>query len=308
MLIAKPQLTLKLLNLKVKRNNLLHGFIITTFVSLYAIVSVISTIHVIEFFSLSNPYWLAVSLAIAFEIGAAASLASIIVLDKMNKSLIWGLFIILTCMQMMGNTYFAYTNLTDFKSWVELFGLVDEDPLYQKRVLSIISGAILPLVALGFIKSLVDYIRPAIGDDANIHETPVITKEPAVNLKAEQTRVAKIVEELKEEGKLSTYEQVDEEPTALANSQYRLEDKEDLPFIEDVFEMKGLDISPEKEAELVAQLEDANGLTGTHTEAVKKAKKLPATIAPVNQEEILKEFEESSEIDNITDGEKKSLI
>jgi hypothetical protein len=296
----------------VKRNNLLHGFIITTFVSLYAIVSVISTIHVIEFFSLSNPYWLAVSLAIAFEIGAAASLASIIVLDKMNKSLIWGLFIILTCMQMMGNTYFAYTNLTDFKSWVELFGLVDEDPLYQKRVLSIISGAILPLVALGFIKSLVDYIRPAIGDDANIHETPHLVEVPVVDLKAEQNRVAKIVEELKEEGKLPTYEPVDEEPTALANSQYRLEDKEELPFLEDILEMKGLDISPEVEAELVAELEDGNNFVGTQQEVIANlATKLPKTIAPANQEQVIKEFaetEESPEIDNITDGEKKSLI
>lgn len=153
-----------------KRDNLLHGFIITTFVSLYLIVSIISTIHVIEFFRLSNPMWLSVSLAIAFEIGAAASLASLIVLDKMNKSLVWGLFIILTCMQMMGNSFYAFTNLSNYQSWVELFGLVDEDPLYQKRVLSIISGAILPLVALGFIKSLVDYIRPAIEDEVNIHE------------------------------------------------------------------------------------------------------------------------------------------
>ena len=319
MLIAKQRLTLKLLNLKVKRNNLLHGFIITTFVSLYAIVSVISTIHVIEFFSLSNPYWLAVSLAVAFEIGAAASLASIIVLDKMNKSLIWGLFIILTCMQMMGNTYFAYNNLTDFKSWVELFGLVDEDPLYQKRVLSIISGAILPLVALGFIKSLVDYIRPAIGDDANIHEAPREIEVPVVDLKAEQNRVAKIVEELKEEGKLPTYEHADEEPTALANSQYRLEDKEELPFIEDALEMKGLNISPEKEAELVselapimvAELEDGNNFIGTQKEVVEEIAKLPKTIAPANQEQVIKEFaetEKSVEIDNITDGEKKSLI
>ena len=320
MLTVKRLLILKLLNLKVKRNNLLHGFIITTFVSLYAIVSVISTIHVIEFFSLSNPYWLAVSLAIAFEIGAAASLASIIVLDKMNKSLIWGLFIILTCMQMMGNTYFAYTNLTDFKSWVELFGLVDEDPLYQKRVLSIISGAILPLVALGYIKSLVDYIRPAIGDDANMHETPHVVEVPVVDLKEDQKRVAKIVEELKEDGKLPTYEQDGEEPTALANSEYRLEDKEDLPFLEDVLEMKGLDVSPEVEAKLVselapvmvAELEDGNNFVGTQQEAVANlATKLPKTIAPANQEQVIKEFaetEKSSEIDNITDGEKKSLI
>lgn len=141
-------------------NKVLKIFIISTFVGLYLIVSVISTIHVIDFFKLSNPDWLAISLALAFEVGAAASLASLIVLDKMNKFMIWTLFIVLTLMQAMGNTYYAYTHLTSFNSWVELFGLVDEDIIYQKRMLSLISGAILPLVSLGFIKSLVDYIRP----------------------------------------------------------------------------------------------------------------------------------------------------
>lgn len=141
-------------------SRVLKIFIISTFVSLYLIVSVISTIHVIDFFKLSNPDWLAISLALAFEVGAAASLASLIVLDKMNKFMIWTLFIVLTLMQAMGNTYYAYTHLTSFNSWVELFGLVDDDIIYQKRMLSLISGAILPLVSLGFIKSLVDYIRP----------------------------------------------------------------------------------------------------------------------------------------------------
>lgn len=135
-------------------------FIIGTFVSLYLMVSVISTIHVIDFFKISNPTWLAVSLAIAFEIGAAASLASLISLDKMNKGMVWGLFIILTLMQAMGNTYYAYTHLENYQGWIELFGLSEEDVIYQKRMLSIISGAVLPVVALGFIKSLVDYIKP----------------------------------------------------------------------------------------------------------------------------------------------------
>jgi hypothetical protein len=143
------------------KKGLVHWFIISTFISLYLIVSIISTIHVIEFFSLSNPYWLSVSLAIAFEVGAAASLASLIVLDKMNKLLVWVLFITLTFMQAMGNTYYAFTNLHDYQSWIELFGLIDEDVIYQKRMLSLISGAILPLIALGFIKSLVDYIKPS---------------------------------------------------------------------------------------------------------------------------------------------------
>lgn len=135
-------------------------FIIGTFVTLYLLVSVISTIHVIDFFLLSNPKWLAISLAIAFEVGAAASLASIITLEKMNKGIVWGLFILLTAMQAMGNTYYTYVHLTNFKGWIELFGMVDEDLIYQKRILSIVSGAILPIVALGFIKSLVDYLKP----------------------------------------------------------------------------------------------------------------------------------------------------
>lgn len=141
-------------------NRITNGFIIGTFVSLYIVVSLISTIHVIDFFKLSNPDWLAVSLAIAFEIGAAASLAAIIALKKMSKWMVWGIFIILAAMQMMGNTFYAYTHLHDFQGWAELFGLNEEELIYQKRILSIISGAILPLIALGFIKSLVDYIRP----------------------------------------------------------------------------------------------------------------------------------------------------
>lgn len=142
------------------KNKGISTFIISTFVSLYLVVSVISTIHVIDFFEMTNPKWLSVFLAIAFEIGAAASLASIIVMDKMNKFIVWSLFFVLTAMQAIGNTYFAYTHLSDFSEWSDLFGLSEEEPIFQKRVLSIISGAILPLVSLGFIKALVDYIRP----------------------------------------------------------------------------------------------------------------------------------------------------
>ena len=153
------------------KSKLVGGFIIGTFVSLYLMVSVISTIHVIDFFKLSNPTWLAVSLAIAFEVGAAASLASLIAMHKMNKTLVWILFFLLTGMQAMGNTYYAYVNLQDFTAWSELFGLIEEDLIFQKRILSIVSGAILPIVALGFIKSLVDYIKPEDGDLDDIVNT-----------------------------------------------------------------------------------------------------------------------------------------
>ena len=143
------------------KNKLVSRFVIITFVLLYALVSIISTIHVVDFFELSNPYWLAVTLAIGFELGAAASLASLVILEKTNKTLVWALFIAITVMQMQGNMFYAFTNLgSEYVTWSELFGLIEEEPLYQKRVLAAVSGAILPLVALGFIKSLVDYIKP----------------------------------------------------------------------------------------------------------------------------------------------------
>jgi len=148
-----------------EENKLTRNFIIGTFVTLYVMVSIISTIHVIDFFKLSNPEWLAITLALAFEVGAAASLASIIALKKMNKSIVWMLFFTLTLMQAMGNAYFAYMHLEGYQGWIELFGLVDNEPIEQKRILSIVSGAILPLVALGFIKSLVDYIKPSVGSN-----------------------------------------------------------------------------------------------------------------------------------------------
>lgn len=170
------------------KNRLVSRFVIITFVLLYALVSIISTIHVIDFFELSNPYWLAVTLAIGFELGAAASLASLVILEKTNKTLVWALFIAITVMQMQGNMFYAFTNLgAEYMTWSELFGLIEEEPLYQKRVLAAVSGAILPLVALGFIKSLVDYIKP---DDVIVEEpkddTVEVTSDSQLDFEEEE--------------------------------------------------------------------------------------------------------------------------
>lgn len=203
----------------------LKYFIIGTFVSLYLVVSVISTIHVIQFFDLTNPKWLSVSLAIAFELGAAASLASLIALDKMNKFLVWTLFITLTAMQAMGNTYYAYINIQDFQGWSELFGLVEEDLIFQKRILSIISGAILPLVALGFIKSLVDYIKPEKNEehlDANIEEDDIyrsdqIPEEQVEKLSPENNVDVIRISEIKDQENKIEYDQAEFNDTQYIN-------------------------------------------------------------------------------------------
>ena len=143
-----------------KKNKYVHLSIIGIFCSLYFLVATISMINSVAFFDLAHTGLMNWALAIGFELGAAASLAAIIILEKTNRAMVWGLFLLLTSFQMMANSYHAYINLEDYMGWIELFGLQEEEPIFQKRVLSVISGEVLPIVALGFIKSLVDYIRP----------------------------------------------------------------------------------------------------------------------------------------------------
>lgn len=142
------------------KNRIVHRGIIAIFVSLYFLVATISMINSVAFFDLAHTGFMNWALAIGFELGAAASLAAIIILDKTNKAMVWGLFLLLTSFQMMANSYHAFVNLDEFQGWIELFGLQDEELIFQKRVLSIVSGAVLPIVALGFIKSLTDYLKP----------------------------------------------------------------------------------------------------------------------------------------------------
>ena len=233
-----------------KRDNIIKWTIVSIFVLLYTMVSAISTIHVIDFFKLSNPDWLAITLAISFEVGAAACLGAIVILNKTSKALVWMLFILITVMQMMGNMYYAYSHIHDFQGWIELFGLVDEEIIAQKRILSIVSGAILPIVALGFIKSLVDYIRPGseletvINNQITDSVTQVIeedvVKEPTDNLKKAKEVWAR-VNRLKEEGKLNlpTEDEIYNEPTALAFTHYDMEEEVEESEIEE--EVKEVD-------------------------------------------------------------------
>ena len=145
--------------MKSLKARLVHIFIVSIFCSLYFLVATISMINSVEFFDLAHSGAMSWSLAIGFELGAAASLAAIIILEKTNRLMVWFLFLLLTAFQMMANSFHAFEHLENYFGWIELFGLEEEEPLFQKRLLSIVSGAVLPIVALGFIKSLTDYIK-----------------------------------------------------------------------------------------------------------------------------------------------------
>lgn len=150
-----------------KNKKKLFWLILFSFLLIPIIVSVISSIHVINFFEISNNKALAIALSVSFEIGALSALAGLVVLDKINKNVIYFIFFLLTAYQMMGNTYFAYdvisqkmlTNPDLIKNWAELFGFDVEDMISMKRLIAIISGAVLPIVSLCFLDLSVDYIK-----------------------------------------------------------------------------------------------------------------------------------------------------
>jgi hypothetical protein len=72
----------------------------------------------------------------------------------------------------LANTFFAYVSIDDtgllFKKWIEFItGIIGKLSTNEcKLIAAILTSSILPLIALGFIKSLVDYLKP----DSNIPE------------------------------------------------------------------------------------------------------------------------------------------
>ena len=81
--------------------------LICLFSILYLAVGFVSCYHAIAFFSLSNSPWLATILSIAFEVGQAAVLFSLLT-SKTKKIMPWVLMGILTAVQCIGNIYSAY--------------------------------------------------------------------------------------------------------------------------------------------------------------------------------------------------------
>ena len=210
------------------KNKIVHNAIIAIFVSLYALVATISMINSVAFFDLAHNGVMSWILAIGFELGAAASLAALIILDRTNKNMVWGLFILLTAFQMMANSFHAYINLEEYRGWIELFGLERQPEIAQKRILSAISGAVLPIVSLGFIKSLVDYIRPDVDEAANSTLTESKPKpEGGLNDRPDVQRALQYAADQAKKRR-EAGEPIEDEPTALANSKYRLEYEDEL--------------------------------------------------------------------------------
>lgn len=215
--------------------------IIISFLLVPICVSVISTIHVINFFSLSNGFGLALTLAIAFEIGALSALAGLVALGKINKNVVWFIFILLTIFQVNGNTYYAYDVLTQkmviepnlVKNWAELFGLADEDPIFIKRIIALISGGILPIVSLAFLDLLVDYIRKTFGIEDQEKPKQISLNELTEDQLHELSRLAgKIEKQNVESEPQPKYENLDKIEEYLTNLQPKEEETQNQEIVE----------------------------------------------------------------------------
>lgn len=187
----------------------LHRVFIWGFLFLYFLVALISFCHAVQFFGIGNTKWMSISLAFAFELGLALSLASILLSDKNKKqTLPWILMITLTAVQVVGNVYsvFRYISVSDVDYYQYLakpllFFIEEVDENTIQIIVSWIMGAILPIVALMMTDMVANNIKNVSEDKKETIESikdkmeEDIEEQPAAEEKKE---VPVTVEEVKE--------------------------------------------------------------------------------------------------------------
>lgn len=161
------------------------------FLFLYLLVACISFCHAVEFFNIGNASWMSVTLAFAFELGLALSLAAILLSDSNSKNILpWALMIILCAVQVIGNVYSTYKYIalseTEYYQYLAqplLFWIEDISEKTVRIIISWIIGAILPIIAL-FMTDMVASNLKTMNNTDKIKDTTDNTKdepdEPAI--------------------------------------------------------------------------------------------------------------------------------
>lgn len=158
------------------------------FLFLYLLVACISFCHAVEFFNIGNANWMSVTLAFAFELGLALSLAAILLSDSNSKNVLpWALMIILCAVQVIGNVYSTYKYIalseTEYYQYLAqplLFWIEEISEETVRIIISWIIGAILPIIAL-FMTDMVASNLKTMNADDETKDTPENTEdEPAI--------------------------------------------------------------------------------------------------------------------------------
>ena len=156
------------------------------FVLLYASIAFVSTYHAFAFFALANPMWLSVILAIAFEVGQATVLFTLLASGVKNERQVmaWILMFVLTAVQVLGNVFSSYkymiiNNADQIQYFTKsvLFFVQSPNPDYNYVMISYITGAILPVVALCMTSMIVKVMgnnnTTNTGDTGTVKETSI---------------------------------------------------------------------------------------------------------------------------------------
>lgn len=143
------------------------------FLFLYLLVACISFCHAVEFFNIGNVNWMSITLAFAFELGLALSLAAILLSDSNSKNVLpWALMIILCAVQVIGNVYSTYKYIalseTEYYQYLAqplLFWIEEISEETVRIIISWIIGAILPIIALFMTDMVASNLKTITADD-----------------------------------------------------------------------------------------------------------------------------------------------
>ena len=169
-------------------SKILYKIFIWTFVVLYAGTAFISYCHSIEFFNIGNANWMSYILGAIFELGQATVLASLLLTNNKKTLLPWCLMILLTAVQVIGNTFSVYKFMAlsdnDYYMYLSKPLLFWIEGVSQDTVMIIIAwiiGAMLPIVALAMTSMVTNQMKlqeePKEEDnkeEKDIEETPII--------------------------------------------------------------------------------------------------------------------------------------
>ena len=169
--------------------SLIKKIYIGLFAVLYLCVAFTSTLHAIEFFGLANAPWLAVILAISFELGQAAVLFELLTSKKdRTKIMPWVLMTIFTLVQVLGNVYSSYKyillnspeNLRYFKEPIFIWTQLPDEQ--ATVIVTYIVGAILPICALLLTSMITNQL-----EDSTEQKTDIEKEEKEVVYSDEKT-------------------------------------------------------------------------------------------------------------------------
>lgn len=247
-------------------------FYIILFGILWLITAFSSFFHAVEFFELSNVTWMGVILALAFEIGQASTLMSILTSKQNQKKYTpWILMCILTLVQIIGNVYSSYKyimlnspeNLKYFKEPIFIWTQLPDDQ--ATVIVTYVSAAILPIVALLMTAMITNYlsdqeekkklesldIREEVGEEIEDDALPKENQNPLIN----QNSILQMENEGLQESNKKKDAEINELKNQLAS---RLDN---LHAVENIIKEKDNEIEKIKEELNQVNEEDTTGTT-----------------------------------------------